>query len=169
MRIFHVRGCIIEISALGRIKSGRRDQWLTRIVGAVRKIPYLHTKIHARPFAEPVFSFFFLSILFLPFSERSKATFSLHFPLPPSLFSLFHTRRNATRLNQIMKLDAPSNTRIISCATLRANGNPPCSQRQILFAKAWQNRRYREVLKSFSTKNCCVLCVRNTWELCSFH
>lgn len=51
MRIFHVRGCIIEISALGRIKSGRRDQWLTRIVGAVRKIPYLHTKIRARPLA----------------------------------------------------------------------------------------------------------------------
>lgn len=51
MRIFHVRGCIIEISALGRIKSGRRDQWLTRIVGAVRKIPYLHTKLRACPFA----------------------------------------------------------------------------------------------------------------------
>lgn len=39
---------IIGISAPGRIKSGRRDQWLTRIVGALRKIPYLHTKIRAR-------------------------------------------------------------------------------------------------------------------------
>lgn len=51
MGIFHVRGCIIGISAPGRIKSGRRDQWLTRIVGAVRKIPYLHTKIRARSLA----------------------------------------------------------------------------------------------------------------------
>lgn len=69
-------GRIIGISAPGRVKSGRRDQWLTRIVGAVRKIPYLHTKIRerARALAEP---------LYFPFS------LFLLLSLPPSFFAFF--------------------------------------------------------------------------------
>lgn len=122
MRIFHVRGCIIEISALGRIKSGRRDQWLTRIVGAVRKIPYLHTKIRARPlarWASVLHSFFSSLHSFSPLSDQSaRATFSLL--LPPLLFVISHPAERATHLNQIVKLDAPSNPRIISCATSHA-------------------------------------------------
>lgn len=65
-----VCGCIIGISAPGRMKSGRRDQWLTRIVGAVRKIPYLHTKIRS------------LRYVLRLFFSRSPLTFSL------SLFSV---------------------------------------------------------------------------------
>jgi len=72
MGIFHVRGCIIEISALGRIKSGRPDQWLTRIVGAVRKIPYLHTKIRACPLARWAgVLHFFSPHFFSPLSDQS--------------------------------------------------------------------------------------------------
>lgn len=85
--IFHVRGCIIGISAPGRIKSGRRDQWLTRIVGAVRKIPYLHTKIRPRSLAPSMFPTFFpspfpspFSLFFFFLSAEARLT---ALPLPP--------------------------------------------------------------------------------------
>lgn len=127
-------GCIIGISAPGRVKSGRRDQWLTRIVGAVRKIPYLHSKIRARASLSRAFSF---SLSSTPRSSSFCLFFSLVLaqsagaygkprssrPPSPLRYSprYFAPAKHTGRLNQIAKLDTPSNPRKISRAMTRAS------------------------------------------------